>query len=62
LSFNLLPDFGLDVVGFSFSSQLLFELLLVFVVGFFFIILDSEFFVNRDKVMNSSVESLFKQA
>jgi len=62
LSFNLLPDFRLDVVGFSFSSQLLFELLLVFVVGFFFIILDSEFFVNRDKVMNSSVESLFKQA
>lgn len=48
LSFNLLPNLGLDVVGFAFGLHLLFELILMLHVVFFFIILDSHFFIYRD--------------
>ena len=48
LRFNLLPNLGLNVIGFAFGLHLLSELILVFVVGIFFIILDSHFFINPD--------------
>ena len=48
LRFYLIPNLGLDIVGFAFGQHLLSELVLMLVVGFFLIILDSDFFINRD--------------
>jgi len=62
LSLNLIPNLGLNIVGFSFGSHLLSNFFLLFVVGFFFLILNPAFFINLDQVMNSRVERIFKQA